>query len=352
MLILGVESSCDDTGVGIVADGTEVRANVLASQHAKHERYGGIVPSLAARQHSRAINVLLEQALEEAAVGFEQIDAVAVASDQGLAPSLAVGVAAAKTLALALDVPLLGVHHVEGHIYSNVMAHPGELDFPFVCLTVAGGHTMLLHARALGTYELLGGTRDDSAGEAYDKLARRLGLGYPGGPVIDRLAREGDPTAFRFPRPMLDDDTLDFSFSGLKSAVTRQIEELERDGRADALLPVEDLAASLQAAVVDVLVAKTLTAVERTGVRTVSVAGGVAANSLLRARLEALAEQGEIRAFFPPLDLCVDNGAMIAGVAYHLLAEGRRSTLALDYRANAPLGALGVRYRHASKYEA
>jgi N6-L-threonylcarbamoyladenine synthase len=349
MLILGVESSCDDTGIGIVADGVEVRANVLASQHAEHERYGGIVPSLAARQHSRAINVLLEQALEQAEVGFGDLDAVAVSSDQGLAPSLAVGVAAAKTVALALDVPLLGVHHVEGHVYSNVMAHPERLAFPFLCLTVAGGHTMLLHAHALGTYELLGSTRDDSAGEAYDKLARRLGLGYPGGPAIDRLARAGNPDAFHFPRPMLDGDALDFSFSGLKSAVTRQIEELERDG---APLPVEDLAASLQAAVVDVLVAKTLTAVERTGVTDVSVAGGVAANSLLRSRLEALAADGAIEAFFPPLDLCVDNGAMIAGVAYHLLAEGRRSTLALDYRANAPLGTLGVRYRHASKYDA
>jgi N6-L-threonylcarbamoyladenine synthase len=347
MLILGVESSCDDTGVAVVADGVEIRANVLASQHAQHERYGGIVPSLAARQHSRAINVLLEQALEQAGVGFGELDAVAVSSDQGLAPSLAVGVAAAKTVALALDVPLLGVHHVEGHVYSNVMAHPGRLDFPFLCLTVAGGHTMLLRARALGTYELLGGTRDDSAGEAYDKLARRLGLGYPGGPLIDRLAREGDPEAFAFPRPMLDDDSLDFSFSGLKSAVTRQIEQLERTGTP---LPVEDLAASLQAAVVDVLVAKTRAAVERTRVRQVSVAGGVAANSLLRERLERLAEAGELEAFFPPLALCVDNGAMIAGVADRLLAAGRRSTLALDYRANAPLGALGVRYRHATKY--
>ena len=349
MIVVGIDSSCDDTGVAIVADGEEIRANILASQHLEHERYGGIVPSLASRQHSRVINRIISQAFERAGLGYADVDAVAVASDQGLAPSLAVGVAAAKSLAMTLGKPLIGVHHVEGHVYSNLMVHRPRLDFPFVCLTVAGGHTMLLLAKELGTYELLGSTRDDAAGEAYDKIGRRMGLGYPGGPMIDRLARSGDPNAFAFPRPMLGRANMDFSFSGLKSAVTRSIEDLEREGTP---LPVEDLAASFQAALADVLVAKTRQAVELTGVLKVSVAGGVAANRSLRERLEQLEGEDVLEPFFPPLELCVDNGAMIAGVAYHRLMRGERSSLALDYRSNAPLGSLAVKYRHLTKYSA
>jgi N6-L-threonylcarbamoyladenine synthase len=347
MIVLGIDTSCDDTGVGIVEDGYRILSNVIASQHRFHERYGGIVPSVASRQHARVFNPILAQALETAGLGFDQIDAVAVTSDQGLALSLTVGVAGAKAIALAADKPLIGIHHVEGHIYSAVMANQGELDFPFLCLTVAGGHTMLILARAFGEYELLGFTRDDSAGEAYDKIARRLGLEYPGGPVIDRLATEGNPSAFKFPRPMLTPGNLEFSFSGLKTAVNLTIEKLEQTGEP---LPVADLAASFQQAVVDVLVAKTLVAAEQTDTRRLALAGGVAANSQLRSALKAVEANGDLQVYLPPMSLCVDNGAMIAGAAYHRLVRGEVSTLLLDSRANAPLGSLGVKYRAPGKY--
>lgn len=346
MLVLGLDTSCDDTGVALVEDGYEIRSNVVASQHLFHERYGGIVPTVASRQHCRAVNPLIEMALARADVGLSEIDGVAVSSDQGLAPCLAVGVAAAKALALGTGKPLVGVHHVEGHIYSNLMVHR-DLQFPFLCLTVAGGHTMILVAQQLGSYQLIGHSRDDSAGEAYDKIARRLGLGYPGGPIIDKLARKGNPAAFSFPRPMMTDDSLEFSFSGLKTAVNRTIAQLEADGESPV---VEDIAASFQEAVVDVLIEKTVRAVAKSGIRSLAVAGGVAANSRLRERLEELSRTDEVRVFSPPGELCIDNGAMIAGVGYHALLAGQRASLRLDACPNAPLGDLGIRYRHNSKY--
>ena len=282
MIVLGIDTSCDDTGVGLVEDGLGILSNVIASQHSFHERFGGIVPSVASRQHARVFNPVLAEAIETADVDLGKVDAIAVTSDQGLALSLAVGVAGAKSLAMTLGVPLIGIHHVEGHIYSVLMAHAGSLDFPFLCLTAAGGHTMLIVAHSFGEYELLGFTRDDSAGEAYDKVARRLGLPFPGGPVIDRLAASGDPTRYRFPRPMLAPGNLEFSFSGLKTAVNKVIDNLETSG---VPWSVEDLAASFQAAVIDVLVAKALDAAKLTGLDKLAVAGGVAANSLLRSRL-------------------------------------------------------------------
>lgn len=347
MLVLGIDTSCDDTGVGIVEDGVRVLSNVIASQHTFHERFGGIVPSLASRQHARVFNPILAQAMDTAKLSYSDIDAIAVTSDQGLALSLTVGVAGAKSLAMTLNKPLIGVHHVEGHIYSALMSHPGELDFPFLCLTVAGGHTMLIVAHAHSDYELLGYTRDDAAGEAYDKIARRLSLPYPGGPVIDRLAANGDPTAYKFPRPMLKPGNLEFSFSGLKTAVNLLIDQLEKSGEE---FRVEDIAASFQQAVVDVLVGKTLTAVAQRDISQVALAGGVAANSLLRSTLQAQAENRGLRIFLPPMSLCVDNGAMIASAGYQHLVRGYSSDLKLDARANAPLGVHGVKYRAPGKY--
>ena len=347
MLVLGIDTSCDDTGVGIVEDGVRILANVIASQHVFHERFGGIVPSVASRQHARIFNPILSQAVETAGISYSEVDAIAVTSDQGLALSLTVGVAGAKALALTLGKPLVGIHHVEGHIYSALMAYPGDLDFPFLCLTVAGGHTMLILARAHGEYKLLGYTRDDAAGEAYDKIARRLGLPYPGGPVIDRLAAEGNPAAFKFPRPMLKPGNLEFSFSGLKTAVNLVLDRLQGEGEQ---FSVADVAASFQQAVVDVLVAKTLEAAERVNINQIAVAGGVAANSLLRSTLKAAEENGGPRIFLPSMNLCVDNGAMIASAGYQHLVRGQASDLKLDSRANAPLGSLEAKYRAATKY--
>jgi N6-L-threonylcarbamoyladenine synthase len=347
MLVLGIDTSCDDTGVGVVRDGDQVLSNVIASQHDYHARFGGIVPSVASRQHAKIFNVVLAQAVAEAGIDYPDIDAVAVSSDQGLALSLTVGVAGAKALALALDRPLIGIHHVEGHIYAATMAGEGTLGYPFLCLTVAGGHTMLVVARAYGEYELLGHTRDDAAGEAYDKVARRLGLGYPGGPIIEKVAANGDPKAFSFPRPMLGSDNLEFSFSGLKTAVNMTIGDIEASGQP---VPVEDIAASFQQAVIDVLATKTLSAARQHGIDAVAVTGGVAANRHLRETLLQAEAAGGPRVYLPPLSLCVDNGAMVAGAGYERLKRGERSSLLLDARACAPLGSLEVRYRAPGKY--
>jgi N6-L-threonylcarbamoyladenine synthase len=346
--ILGIDSSCDDTAAAVVVDGLTVLSNITASQHGSHVRYGGIVPSVASRKHSELINAIIERALGDADIAYGELDAVAVTADQGLAPALAVGVAAAKSIAMALEIPLVGVHHVEGHIYSNVMAFPDRLTYPFLCVTVAGGHTMILKVIDVFTYDLVGSCRDDSAGEAYDKIARRMGLGYPGGPIIDKLARIGSPTAFQFPRPMLEKGNFDFSFSGLKTAVNRVILDLET---REITLPVEDIAASFQEAVIDVVVGKAVAAAEDSGLRNIALAGGVAANDRLRAKLSQAADTRGLSVFIPPLSLCTDNGAMIAGFAYQAYLAGRRSDLQLDYRPNAPLGQRQVKYRAKTKYE-
>ena len=348
MLILGIDTTCDDTGVGIVEDGVLIRSNIIASQHAAHERWGGIVPMIAARQHVKNVTPIVAAALDEAGVGFGDLDAVAVSNDQGLLLSLVVGVAAAKSIALAQGIPLIGIHHLEGHIYSNLIEHPDTLDFPFLCLTVAGGHTLILEVEDHGRYHLLGHTRDDAAGEAYDKVARRLDLGYPGGPVIDRLALDGDPKAFRFPRPMIDKPHGEMSFSGLKSSVIRTLDKLEAAGQP---IPVADVCASFQQAVVDVLVAKTLVLAERHNLERLTLAGGVAMNRQLRATLQAKAEERGWQTFLPRPHLCIDNGAMVAGAAYFVARERGVSDLAIDARANAPLGVTGLRYKHDSKYE-
>ncbi len=348
MLILGIDTTCDDTGVGLVEDGVKIHSNVIASQHAAHERFGGIVPMVAARQHVKSINPILEAAMRDAGADWGDLDAVAVSNDQGLLLSLVVGVAAAKSIAMARDIPLIGIHHLEGHIYSNLIEHADELEMPFLCLTVAGGHTLILEVEDHGRYSLWGHTRDDAAGEAYDKVARRLDLGYPGGPPIDRLAAQGDPKAFAFPRPMINKKHGEFSFSGLKSSVIRTLDRMEAAGET---IPVADVCASFQQAVVDVLVTKTLRLAEARNLRQIGLAGGVAMNRQLREALEREASARGLHTFLPRPDLCIDNGAMVAGAGYFVWRQRGASPLDVDARANAPLGELELKYKHASKYD-
>ena len=343
MLILGIDTSCDDTGIAVVEDGCHVLSNVIASQHQAHDRFGGIVPVIAAREHTANINFILESALREANISFSDLDAVAVSNHQGLMLSLVVGVSAAKSIALACDLPLIGIHHLEGHIYSNLMGRTNQICFPFLCLTVAGGHTLLLKVISHGTYELLGHTRDDAAGEVLDKVARHLKLGYPGGAAIEQMAETGDPYAFDFPRPLMNRSDGEFSFSGLKTAVIATI-----DRNPD--LNLADLCASFQQAIIDLLVSKTIRISEDHQLNQITLAGGVALNIPLRKALQDAAAKKGRQIFVPPNDLCMDNGAMIAGAAYYLFQERGPDPLSIEILANAPLGTMGVRYRPETKY--
>ena len=320
MLVLGIETSCDETGVALVEDGRRVRSNVLADQQTLHARYGGVVPEVASRAHVDLLHPAVEQACALGGVRLSDVDAVAVTVGPGLAGSLLVGVAAAKAYALALDRPLVGVNHLVAHVYANVLDH-GTLPLPAVVFVVSGGHTSLLAMDEQGAFRGLGQTIDDAAGEAYDKVARVLGLGYPGGPVVDRLARNGDPAAVRFPRALLDDGSDDFSFSGLKTAVLRHVRA------AGPEVNVADVAASFQEAVVDVQVSKVVGVAKREGLDTVLLGGGVAANSRLRARLAAEAEALGLRLLIPSPALCTDNGAMVACAGSFALERGEHTPL-------------------------
>ena len=333
MNILGIDTSCDETAVAVVADGRDVLSNVIASQIKAHQVYGGVVPELASRKHIEAINYIVDKALTEADVTFLDVDAVAVTNRPGLIGALLVGVAAAKSLAYAHNLPLLGINHIEGHIYANYMVHDA-LTFPHICLTVSGGHTLLVEVHEGWRYKVLGSTQDDAAGEVYDKVAKYLGLGFPGGRVIDELAQKGNPTAIDFPRPMRNSGDYQFSFSGIKTSVRYFIEKAQR---AELPVAIEDIAASFQAAVVDVLVYKTLRAAKATGAKTITLTGGVAANSELRASLKTAAAEIGANVYYPPISLCTDNGAMIAGIAYEKYQQGLRDGLELNAAANGSL---------------
>ena len=320
MIILGFESSCDETGVAAVCTERGLLAHALHTQAAMHQEYGGVVPELASRDHIRRVLPLARQVLAEAGLGLQDVGAVAYTAGPGLAGALLVGASVAQAMAWARGIPAIPIHHLEGHLLSPMLAEPRP-EFPFAALLVSGGHTQLMRVDGVGRYELLGETLDDAAGEAFDKTAKLLGLGYPGGPALARLAEEGDAAHIALPRPMLHSGDLDFSFSGLKTAVLTRLKAAQAaDGDGPALRA--DLAAATQAAIVDVLVGKSLRALAQTGLRRLVVAGGVGANRLLRSRLQAgLAELGG-QAYFPPLELCTDNGAMIAHAAAERVKAG------------------------------
>ncbi len=318
LLVLAVETSCDETAAAIMRGGHELLSSVIASQVDFHSRFGGVVPEIASRKHTEAIVAVVDEALAEAGVGFDDLDAVAVTHGPGLVGALVVGLAYAKGVAVATGLPLVGVNHLEGHIFANVLADP-EVTPPLVALVVSGGHTSLVHMPAWGEYHTLGETLDDATGEAFDKVAKVLGLGYPGGPILSKLAETGDPNAIHFPRAMMRSGDYAFSLSGLKTAVINHIRH-EREANRDVDVP--DLAASFQQAIIDVQVAKALRAVDECGVRTFCLAGGVAANAALREALKDALEPKGIRVSVPPLTLCTDNAAMIAAAAHYRLLRG------------------------------
>ena len=358
--ILGIDTSCDETAAAVVADGKEVLSNIVASQIEVHQEYGGVVPELASRKHIEAINYIVSRALVEADVTFKDLEAIAVTNRPGLIGALLVGVAAAKSLAYCHNLPLLGINHIEGHIYAPFLAQLASqnllsenmvhdaLTFPHICLTVSGGHTLLVEVHEGWQYKVLGSTQDDAAGEVYDKVAKYLGLGFPGGKVIDELAQKGDPSAVKFPRPMRNSGDYQFSFSGIKTSVRYFVEKARRagvlvEGEQDVsstnadMITIEDIAASFQAAVVDVLVYKSLRAAKATGVRSITLTGGVAANSQLRASLKVAASEIGAEVYYPPISLCTDNGAMIAGIAYEKYQQGLRDGLSLNAAANGSI---------------
>jgi N6-L-threonylcarbamoyladenine synthase len=318
--ILGIETSCDETSAAVLLNGRELLSHIITSQIGIHQKYGGVVPEIASREHSLHWQIVVQQALDQADLTYSDLTAIAVTYGPGLVGSLLVGVSAAKAIAYALQIPLLGINHLEGHIYANFL-HTPDLEFPLLALLVSGGHTHLILFRGHGDFQVLGRTRDDAAGEALDKIARVLGLGYPGGPQIQLKAREGEAAAFDFPRAMLEPGSLDFSFSGVKSSVLNTLNSARMKGQE---LNTADLAASFQQAIVDVLVRKTKLALNQTGVKTLLLAGGVAANESLRAALarELAAMPEQVRLVVPPPLYCTDNGAMIAAAGYYRYLAG------------------------------
>ncbi|NDL67630.1 tRNA (adenosine(37)-N6)-threonylcarbamoyltransferase complex transferase subunit TsaD [Clostridiales bacterium F-3ap] len=324
--ILAIETSCDETSAAVVENGTRILSNVISSQIDLHKKFGGVVPELASRKHMEKMDPVIQEALEQAGTTFRDLDAVAVTYGPGLVGALLVGVSEAKAMAYAMGKPLIGIHHIEGHISANYIEHP-DLKPPFLCLVVSGGHTHLVHVKDYGHYGVIGKTRDDAIGEAFDKVARAIGLGYPGGPAIDRIAREGNPDAIRFPRAFMEDGPYDFSFSGVKSAVLNYLNQAKMRGET---VVVADVAASFQKAAVEVLVKKTMKAAKNHGFDTIALAGGVAANSWLRESLGAACKEAGIGFHHPSMLFCTDNAAMIGTAAYHAYRQGVRHGLDLN----------------------
>ena len=351
--VLAIETSCDETAVAIVKD-RYVLSGIVSSQIAIHRQYGGVVPEVASRQHVEIVNQAIAQSLTESGLDWSDMDAIAATCAPGLVGALLVGLTAAKTLALVHQKPLIGVHHLEGHIYASYLTDP-TLEPPFLCLLVSGGHTSLIYVKACGVYEILGQTRDDAAGEAFDKVARLLNLGYPGGPILDRLAAEGNPKAFPLPegkvsRPEGGFHRYDSSFSGLKTAVLRLTQTLQQSGQP---LPVNDIAASFQATVAKALTKRAIACALDYGLGTIVVGGGVAANSGLRQHLQAAASKHNLRVLFPPMEFCTDNAAMIGCAAAEHFEKGHRSPLTLGAQSRLPVSDVMKLYRsNASSHSA
>lgn len=334
IVILAIESSCDETAASVVKNGREVLSNVIYSQIALHTEYGGVVPEIASRKHIEKINQVIEQALTEAGKSLKDIDAIAVTYGPGLVGALLVGVSAAKAISFASGIPLIGVHHIEGHISANYIENK-ELEPPFICLVVSGGHSHLVVVKDYGEYEILGRTRDDAAGEAFDKVARAIGLGYPGGPKIDKISKEGNPEAIHFPRAKVAEAEYDFSFSGLKSAVLNYLNSCQMKGEE---VNQADVAASFQKAVIDVLVEHSMDAVKRWGYNKFAIAGGVASNSSLRRAFETACAKEGIAFYHPSPIFCTDNAAMIGAAGYYEYRKGVRHGFDLNAVPNLKLG--------------
>jgi N6-L-threonylcarbamoyladenine synthase len=332
--ILAIESSCDETAAAVVRNGREVLSNVISSQIALHTLYGGVVPEIASRKHVEKINPVITEALEQAGMTLEEMDAIAVTYGPGLVGSLLVGVSASKAIAYAAKKPLIGVHHIEGHVSANYISHP-DLEPPFMSLVVSGGHSHIVIVKDYGEYEIIGKTHDDAAGEAFDKVARAIGLGYPGGPKIDKLAKEGNPYAIAFPRAHIDGAPYDYSFSGVKSAVLNYLNQQEMRGEE---VNKADVAASFQEAVVDVLATRAVAAAKAYGYKKLALAGGVACNSALRQKMEEVCGNAGIKVYYPEPILCTDNAAMIGAAGYYEYLKGTRHGLDLNAVPNLKLG--------------
>ena len=328
ILILGIESSCDETSVAIVKNGREVLSNVIATQIDIHKKYGGVVPEIASRNHVENITFVIEEALEKAGITLEEVDAICCTYGPGLVGALLVGLSTAKAMAYALNKPFVGVHHIEGHIAANYITHK-ELKPPYLCLVVSGGHSHLVHVKDYTEFEVLGKTRDDAVGEAFDKVSRTVGLGYPGGPIIDKMAKEGTPK-YKLPRTHF--ENLDFSFSGIKTAV---INLVHKEGDK---ININDLCASFEEAVTDVLADNVLKAVKELNLNKIAIAGGVSANSYLRNRMAKLGEENNLEVYYPELVLCTDNAAMIAAAGYYNYLSGKISSWDLNAVPNLKIG--------------
>lgn len=334
VLILAIESSCDETAASVVKNGRTVLSNVISSQIELHKLYGGVVPEIASRKHIEKINQVIEQALDDASVTLDDLDAIGVTYGPGLVGALLVGVAEAKAIAYAKRLPLIGVHHIEGHVSANYIEH-AELEPPFLCAIVSGGHTHLVIVKNYGEFEILGKTRDDAAGEAFDKVARAIGLGYPGGPKIDKLSKEGNPRAISFPRARIEGAPYDFSFSGLKSAVLNYLNQNKMQGKT---INEADIAASFQDAVVDVLVDHTIQAAKDYHMDKVAIAGGVASNGTLRKAMQEACDKNKLKFYHPSPIFCTDNAAMIGVAAYYEYIKGTRHGWDLNAVPNLKLG--------------